>query len=266
MQSIPVRRVLQVLADPDPSPASAAAAALHRFLVARGFEVRTLALGPGRRPGLESDVPPMSPSYRSLAALLQFRREAVWADAVLLRGRRTAHVARFGGVPCVWCVDDPAGRPPKSGSAPVVVPDEASAAWLGRPALVLAPVVEQPELPDAARSAARELLNVAPGARMVLVLDGPDDRVAAAVRSASAGGAHVLRPGEAEDDVLFAAADEVVRTDESLVEHPVDLVRAVLAGASAQDVGRDGIDAVYGAAAGAGWIDLVERAVAARVR
>jgi len=208
----------------------------------------------------------MAPSYRSLAALLQFRREAVWADAVLLRGRRTAYVARFGRVPCVWCVDDPSGRPPRSGDAPVVVPDAATAEWLGRPAQVLAPVVDQHELPAAARSAARELLHVAPGSRTVLVLDGPDARVAAAVRSASAGGAHVLRPGEAEDDVLFAAADEVVRTDESLVEHPVDLVRAVLAGASAQDMGRDGLDAVYGASAGAGWIELVESAVVARLR
>lgn len=261
-----MRRVLQVLADPDPSPASAAAASLHRYLSAHGAEVRTLALGPGRRPGLESDVPPMAPSSRSLAALLQFRREAVWADVVLLRGRRTAHVARFGRVPCVWCVDDPCGRPPRSGDAPVVVPDAATAAWLGRPARVLAPVVDQHELPPAARSAARELLHVAPGVGTVLVLDGPDRRVAAAVRSASDGGAHVLRPGQAEDEVLFAATDVVVRTDESLVDHPVDLVRAVLAGASSDGVVRADLDAVYGGAAGAGWIDLVESAVAARNR
>jgi len=261
-----VRRVLQVLADPDPSPASAAAAALHRYLAARGYEVRTLALGPGRRPGLQSDVPPMAPSHRSLAALLQFRREAVWADAVLLRGRRTAHVARFGGVPCVWCVDDPAGRPPKSGSVPVVVPDDASAAWLGRPALVLAPVVEQPELPDAARSAARELMNVAPGVRTVLVLAGPDDRVAAALQAAARDSAQVLRPGQAEDEVLFAAADEVVRADDSLVTHPADLVRAVLAGARAEGCDRSALANLHGAAAGAGWVDLVERAVADRAR
>lgn len=261
-----MRRVLQVLADPDPSPASAAAASLHRYLSAQGYEVRTLALGPGRRAGLQSDVPPMSPSHRSLAALLQFRREAVWADAVLLRGRRTAHVARFGRVPCVWCVDDPSGRPPRSGSAPVVVPDATTAAWLGRPARVLAPVVEQPLLPDAARSAARELLDVAPGARTVLVLDGPDARVAAAVRSAADHGAQVLRPGQAEDEVLFAAADQVVRTDDSLVERPADLVRAVLAGATAEGVDRDVVAGLHGPASAEGWVDLVESAVAARVR
>ena len=261
-----MRRVLQVLADPDPSPASAAAASLHQYLAARGYEVRTLALGPGRRPGLQSDVPPMAPSHRSLAALLQFRREAVWADAVLLRGRRTAHVAQFGRVPCVWCADDPAGRPPRSGSAPVVVPDAASAAWLGRPAQVLPPVVEQPELPEAARSAARELLDVAPGSTTVLVLDGPAAAVAAAVRAASAEGCHVLRPGQAEDEVLYAAADQVVRTDDSLVEHPADLVRAVLAGAVAAGHDRSALAAAHGDAAGAAWVELVERVIAARVR
>ena len=261
-----MRRVLQVLADPDPSPAAAAAAALHRYLVPLGYEVRTLALGPGRRTGLQADVPPMSPSRRSLAALLQFRREAVWADAVLLRGRRTAHVARFGRVPCVWCVDDPSGRPPRSGSVPVVVPDATTAAWLGRPATVLAPVVEQQQLPDAARTSARELLHVAPGARTVLVLDGPDAQVAAAVRTATDAGAQVLRPGQDEDEVLFAAADEVVRTDDSLVEHPADLVRAVLAGVEADGLDRGGLDEVHGASAGAGWVDLVEGAVSARVR
>jgi hypothetical protein len=147
-----------------------------------------------------------------------------------------------------------------------VVPDAGAAGWLGRPAQVLPPVVEQPLLPDAARSAARELLNVAPGARTVLVLDGPDARVAAAVRSAAGDGAQVLRPGQSEDEVLFAAADQVVRTDDSLLERPADLVRAVLAGAAAEGVDRDEVHELHGAAAGAGWIDLVESAVAARSR
>ena len=261
-----MRRVLQVLADPDPSPASAAAASLHRYLAAHGYEVRTLALGPGRRAGLQSDVPPMAPSHRSLAGLLQFRREAVWADAVLLRGRRTAHVARFGRVPCVWCVDDAAGRPPRSGQAPVVVPDRTTADWLGRPAQVHAPVVEQQELPGAARAAARELLCVPPGGQTVLVLDGAADQERAAVAAAEAQGALVLRPGQAEDEVLFAAADQVVRTDGTLVEHPADLVRAVLAGAAADGADRVAWAELHGAAAGEGWVDLVERAVAARAR
>lgn len=261
-----MRRVLQVLADPDPSPASAAAASLHRVLTSRGYEVRTLALGPGRRPGLESDVPPMAPSHRSLAALLQFRREAVWADAVLLRGRRTAYVARFGGVPCVWCVDDPAGRPPRSGAAPVVVPDGTTATWLGRPAQVLAPVVEEQELPSAARLAARELLGLGPGARTVLVLDGRSDLESAAVRAAEQQGCTVLRPGQAEDEVLHAAADQAVRTDGTLVEHPVELVRAVLAGADAEGLDRAALASLHGEAAARAWVDLVERAVTARVR
>jgi len=163
-------------------------------------------------------------------------------------------------------VDDPAGRPPRSGSATVVVPDGATAAWLGRPAQVLAPVVVQAALPAAARSAARELLNVAPGARTVLVLDGPPARVDAAAAQATADGRVVLRPGQAEDEVLFAASDRVVRTDESLAEHPADLVRAVLAGALADGCDQEALRAVHGTVAGDGWLDLVERAVAARAR
>ena len=90
--------------------------------------------------------------------------------------------------------------------------------------------------------------------------------MAAAVRSAAGDGAQVLRPGESEDEVLFAAADQVVRTDDSLVEHPADLVRAVLAGAVADGVDRDGLSELHGPAAGAGWADLVESAVTARLR
>lgn len=256
-----MRRVLQVLADPDPSPASAAAAALHRYLTARGGEVRTLALGPGRRPGLEDAVPPMAPSVRSLAALLQLRREAAWADVVLLRGRRTAYAARFAGIPCVWCVDDPAGRPPRSGRAQVVVPDTTTQDWLGRPCQVLAPVVERTLLPEAARVAARELLAVPPGATTVLVLDGPDRRVAEAVRRAEQEGRTVLRPGQAEDEVVLAAADEVVRTDDSLVARPADLVRAVLAGATAEGCDRAALALEHGEAAGAAWEDLLAACV-----
>ena len=89
--------------------------------------------------------------------------------------------------------------------------------------------------------------------------------MAAAVRSAAGDGAQVLRPGQAEDEVLFAAADQVVRTDDSLVEHPADLVRAVLAGAVAEGVDRGGLYGLHGPAAGAGWVDLVESAVSVRL-
>ena len=76
----------------------------------------------------------------------------------------------------------------------------------------------------------------------------------------------MLRPGQAEDEVVLAAADRVVRTDDSLVDHPADLVRAVLAGALADGCDQEALRAVHGAVAGDGWLDLVERAVAARAR
>jgi hypothetical protein len=86
-------RVLQIIADTDPSATNLAAVALHRQLGARGVEVRTLALGAGSRPGLERDVPTMSPSRRSFAARGQFHHEARWSDVVVLHGPRSTTVA-----------------------------------------------------------------------------------------------------------------------------------------------------------------------------
>lgn len=89
----PGPRVLQIIADTDATPTNLAAVALHRELTTRGLQVRTLALGAGSRPGLEHDVPTMSPSRRSFAARGQFHHEARWADAVILHGLRSATVA-----------------------------------------------------------------------------------------------------------------------------------------------------------------------------
>lgn len=88
-----VRRLLQVLADTEASDRNRSALQLHRSLVAEGWDVRTLALAPGRRADLAATIPVMAPSRRSLAAVSQFRTEQAWADIVLLRGIDCASVA-----------------------------------------------------------------------------------------------------------------------------------------------------------------------------
>ena len=85
--------MLQFIGDTDVEPAHVAALALHRLLSSRGIEVRTLALAPGRRGGLEQDVPSIAPSRRSLAARGQVRTESRWADVVVLHGTRALTMA-----------------------------------------------------------------------------------------------------------------------------------------------------------------------------
>ncbi|MFN7151988.1 MAG: hypothetical protein ACK4V6_21225 [Microthrixaceae bacterium] len=91
--SAPGPRVLQIIADTDATPTNLAAVALHHGLTTSGFQVRTLALSAGSRPGLEHDVPTMAPSRRSFAARGQFHHEARWSDVVVLHGLRSATVA-----------------------------------------------------------------------------------------------------------------------------------------------------------------------------
>lgn len=92
-----VLRVLFVLADTDRSVASTAILELHGELVSLGVQMRTVALGPGRRGGLDSVVPVLSPATRSLAAVSQLRREQRWADVVVCWGVTTSVVQQFGG-------------------------------------------------------------------------------------------------------------------------------------------------------------------------
>lgn len=55
-------------------------------MAAAGVSVRTLALAPGGRGGLDDVVPVIAPSVRSFLAAGPFRDEASWADVVLLVG------------------------------------------------------------------------------------------------------------------------------------------------------------------------------------
>lgn len=152
-------RVLQAVADTDPTPTNLAAVELHRMLSAQGVEMRTLALGPGRRAGLEAEVPTISPSRRSIAARSAWRDEMRWADVVVLHGVRAMTPATVpsrppvAALPCVlalWDERELSGGPGRverrawSSAAAVVVPDEhVERAWAGRsdeapPARVLA--------------------------------------------------------------------------------------------------------------------------------
>ena len=79
-------RLLQLVADTDAGPVQERALALHRALVERGQEVRTLALAPGRSGQLASTLPVLAPGRRSLAALTAVRAEARWADVVIFHG------------------------------------------------------------------------------------------------------------------------------------------------------------------------------------
>jgi hypothetical protein len=141
-------RVLQAVADTDPTPTNLAAVELHRTLAAQGLEMRTLALGPGRRAGLEHDVPTIAPSRRSMATRSAWRNEMRWADVVVLHGVRAMTSAtvppRSSGasLPCVlalWDEQELSGRSgrverrARSTAAAIVVPDDrVQRAWAGR--------------------------------------------------------------------------------------------------------------------------------------
>ncbi|HLU42479.1 MAG TPA: hypothetical protein VKZ55_08790 [Microthrixaceae bacterium] len=83
--------------------------------------MRTVALAPGRTGGLAELVPAIAPSRRTLAALTQLRREARWADVVVLRSTRAvpplAGLLR-GGPPLVLVLEEgeapPTGRSARS--------------------------------------------------------------------------------------------------------------------------------------------------------
>lgn len=86
-------RVLQILGDTDLIPPHEAALILHECFSESGLQVRTLALAPGRRGGLEVDVPTLSPARRSFAARSQFVTESRWSDVVVLHGDRSLTAA-----------------------------------------------------------------------------------------------------------------------------------------------------------------------------
>lgn len=136
-------RALQLIGDTDASTPHLAAVALHRELAARGLEVRTLALAPGRRGGLEMDVPAVAPNRRSIAARGQVPKESKWADVVVVHAPRALTIAtvaprRHEGPPAVVAFWDPPMGAPLSrwsverrvvcDAAQVVVADAESAA------------------------------------------------------------------------------------------------------------------------------------------
>ena len=115
-------RVLQLIGDTDAVPAQLPAVALHRGLTSLGVEVRTLALAPGRRGGLEQDVPSIAPSRRSFAARGLVVTESRWADVVVLHAPgaltpATLPSRRSGSPPLVVAVWFDDGRPPAGWSA-----------------------------------------------------------------------------------------------------------------------------------------------------
>jgi hypothetical protein len=98
-------RVLQVVATTDLDDATDAALTLHHAFVERGDEVRTFALGPGRRADLQMVLPTLGPVARAMASRNQLRREAPWAGVVLAWGPVAVGAAlavrRRGGPPVV---------------------------------------------------------------------------------------------------------------------------------------------------------------------
>lgn len=99
-------RVLQLIGDTDAEREHLHALELHRKLADEGLQLRTLALGVGRRAELADEVPSIAPARRSLAARRAVASEARWADVVVLHGARAL---------------TPASTPSPGASPPVVV-------------------------------------------------------------------------------------------------------------------------------------------------
>ena len=235
-------RILQVLANPDPSPATFAAVELHRWLATEGWDVRTVAAAPGRRRGLQADIPPMAHSARSFAAVTQFRRESEWADAVLLRGRRTSFLARFAGRATAWCIDDPLSRRlgVRSKVEMIIVPTIPAAEMIGEShprneaVRVLSPFLAavDPPFSDAARSAARTSLGVPQGA-LVVNLQGFDRSVTRQLNERLSTERVWLLPSHLDAEIASTLDNdiaEVVSAATDVVVHPGEGVGGVSIG------------------------------------
>lgn len=229
-------RVLQVLAGTDADDDALGALVLHDALAGLGVEVRTVALGPGRRGGLDTEVPVLAPSTRSPAARFQLRRERTWADVVVAVGAAAGPALDRDGPPVVVVPGAALGRwrdrPPSArlrrrvdGAAVVVVADADDVGTVARvlsaapPVAVLAAAVpDGPPVSPAARQAARGLLGLpADGAVARFAEDPrrPTVDAAAAVAAAASAGVALLgvspedRSGERAEWVA-AAADVAV--------------------------------------------------------
>lgn len=89
-------RVLSLIPSTDSSVETDRVLRLHELLTNMGFEVRTLAVGPGNTTGgHESTVPAIAPSRHSLAARTQTFRESQWADAIMMSDATLLSVLRY---------------------------------------------------------------------------------------------------------------------------------------------------------------------------
>jgi hypothetical protein len=280
------RRVLQVVASTDLDDTTDAALTLHRALADCGDEVRTLALGPGRRGELQRTVPTLGPVARAMAARNQLRREAGWAGVLVAWGAVAAGVAvavhRRGGPPTVAVLGAEArawagGGAPRSIARPASLlaalvrtdldpdgPVDPALMGLDLPAaravaLPLGVDTRPPPTSPAARRAARVALDLperGPVVRPAGLAPGPGDDLV--VRAAAAAGVPVLARGPRHDDELVAAAADVVMDPGSAGGPPErGLLIGARSGAALVGSGHDGVvDDSTGACAGPGVASL----------
>lgn len=247
-------RILQVLGDTDADDPGRTALDLHGALDRRGQAVRSVALGPGRRGGLDGLLPVLGPSPRSVSARTQLRRERRWADVVVLHGPVAVDAASSrwlrGGPPTVAVLDTaglraaawgPAG--PTQVRALVVTTSDGKlpAPDLlpgGCPCIVAVPVsvdVRAGPTTSRERAEARRMLGLDPTVAVVRLVEAGSDP--AAVRRWSEeirrAGMSVLDPsGDVEVDT--AAADVVAWPGSaSTALPPRELLASAASGAAA---------------------------------
>lgn len=243
--------LLIVLADTDAVDPSLSALDLHAGLAATGTEVRTVALGPGRRGGLDQLVPTLAPSPHSLASVLQLRRESAWADVVLafgLTAARSGRRARVGGRRLAVVVTEHVGndrempRPDRrtlDAAAVVVALDDGVATAL-REVSPLHSELHRLDVPmtpvslegvEARAGAARRALDLDPHAP-VLWWTGPGAQPPpdGLLMEAERRRWPLLAPGDGDDELMVAASDTAVLTEPTAWGAPRELLRAAATG------------------------------------
>ncbi|MFI5043856.1 MAG: hypothetical protein ACHQDC_03605 [Acidimicrobiales bacterium] len=268
-------RILQVVGDTDATDSALGALDLHAAWVGRSLEVRTFAIAPGRRRGLEEAIPVLAPGRRSITAHTQLRREARWADVVVLHGTPAALVAALAtprdSAALVFAVDpsieQPSDRPLPSrlvrlGArlAGVVNTDPTAAKAVASRLGTSAPVVTIPTGVDLVRApvgrderrAARAALGLADTTRPIVRSIGAEEPTT--LRSAVEGlGGHWI-DGRVDPDLARAAADVVAAPTAGPTGPPRALLLAAHAGSAvvAPDVGAlaDLVDSGTGAPCG----------------
>ncbi len=239
-------RVLIVLSDTDRSDSSLCALDLHAGIVALGDDVRTVALGPGGRGGLDHVIPILGPSPRSPSATLQLRREQRWADIVICFGLHTFGVQRRAAmrqeIPVVLVVGDPVSTRSRVGrsartrlaeASSVVCVDEAAAAAVAtmtdRQVMRLEFGMVAEELNGVAlrRAAARAELRIGPTEPVLWWVGSPATQIPAALATATERrGWPVLMFGDADDELVVAASDVAVMSADAVSGPPRELLRA----------------------------------------